>query len=200
MRLVKRPTLLLILSCALGLAACGGGDDERRRRPTTAPTTVHRRRRRRRRRRRPTVNPDGADNTYVVTASPCRRTPARPTRSGSTSTATARPTTRSAGCWARSPARRHSTFRARCTSRSTPGGIILLANLKATDLADATASASTSSWATARARRRARREGHRVRPAPAGRRHLRDLGRLADRCGGRSARTPAAPSPAVPAT
>ena len=134
MRLVKRPTLLLILSCALGLAACGGGDDEDDSDDGTtdgadgADDGAD----------DGGIDPAGTDHTYVIDSVTVPSTPAQATEvglnvdgEGSVDNALGGLLALLAG----PPA--NLEIQATVDEQIAEGGIILLANVVATDLATA---------------------------------------------------------------
>jgi hypothetical protein len=138
MRLVKRPILLLIVSAALGLAACGGGDDEgsddsgsEADDGTTDDGGEDDG-------GEPTVDPEGADNTFVVDSVLVPASGAEASMyaldiddDGQADNALGMLLGTIAGFLG------DVDIQGALNQEIAQGGIILLANLKATDLADA---------------------------------------------------------------
>lgn len=133
MRLVKRPVLLLALCGALGLAACGGddGDDGTEDDGTEDDGTDddggddgN------------TVNPDGADNTFVVDTLAVPSSGPEADEVALDLDGDSQPDNQLGGLLGTLST--YVDVSAEVNEQLAQGGIILLANLKATDLVDAT--------------------------------------------------------------
>jgi hypothetical protein len=139
MRLVKRPILLLIASAALGLAACGGGDDEGDDDGTTEDDGATTDDGGEDDGGEPTVNPDGADNTFVVNSVVVPASDGEADMYALDINGDGTPDNQLGNVLATLAGFLGDVdIQGALNAEIAQGGIILLANLKATDLADAT--------------------------------------------------------------
>jgi hypothetical protein len=145
MRLVKRPLFIVAMCGALGLAACGGGDDDDDSADDVADDSS-------------TddstddsaddtgddatddggVNPDGEDNTYVIDSLSVPANQGEVTEFGLDIDGNGTVENKFGGLFALLATAASLDISAAVNEQIALGGIILLANLKATDLADAT--------------------------------------------------------------
>ncbi len=144
MRLVKRPLFIVALCGALGLAACGGGDDDSADDSSTDDSSTD----------DATddgsddstddgtddggVNPDGEDNTYVIDSLSVPSTPAEVTDYGLDLDGDGSVNNKFGSLFQLLAAAADLDISGAVNEQISLGSIILLANLKATDLVDAT--------------------------------------------------------------